>query len=52
MINDEGQLVISESDQIHSDDVWMLKDGRLYAYELEDGKPAEVEEGVYLERIN
>ena len=50
-INDDGQLVISESDQVAEDGVWMLKGGRLYAYDLVDGKPAEVTEGAYLERV-
>lgn len=51
-INDDGQLVISESDQVDDEGVWMLKDGKLYAYELVDGKPAEIAESVYLERVN
>lgn len=50
-INADGQLVISESDQVDDEGVWLLKNGRLYAYDLVDGKPADTKEGAYLERV-
>ncbi|NNE35849.1 MAG: hypothetical protein HKN13_11455 [Rhodothermales bacterium] len=50
-INKEGQLMISETDNFESDDVWLMKDGRLYSYEIENGELVE-EEGVFLERVD
>ncbi len=49
-INKDGQLLIDDSDSFSNDSVWMMKDGRLQAYEMEDGELAEEKE-VYLERI-
>ncbi len=51
-VNDDGQLVISDDDNDVDHDVWMFKDGRLYAYDLEDGEIAESDERVFLERID
>ena len=48
-INKDGQLVIDDTDKFSSDDDWMMKDGRLYAYEMEDGKLVP-DMGAYLER--
>ena len=50
-INSSGQLLISDTDNFDSDDVWMMKDGKLFAYDIEDGELVADEEGVYLERL-
>jgi len=49
-INSEGQLELGDTDHFDSDSVWMMSDGRLYSYEVEDGELVRKEE-VYMEKI-
>ncbi|MCB0718773.1 MAG: hypothetical protein KDD65_10015 [Bacteroidetes bacterium] len=49
-INSKGQLELGDTEHFDSDSVWMMSDGRLYAYEDEDGELVRKEE-VYLEKI-
>lgn len=49
-INKDGHLEMGETKNFDSDDVWVMRDGKLYAYDVEDGKLGK-QEKVYLERI-
>ena len=50
-INSSGHLMISDTDHFDSDDVWMMKDGKLFAYDIKDGELVVDDEGVHLERV-
>jgi hypothetical protein len=51
-INERGELILGDSDHVDMDEtVWLFKDGRLAAYEYDDGERVEDAEGAYLERI-
>lgn len=49
-INDSGQLVLGETEQVEIDDaVWMFDEGKLYAFDPDENfEPS----GVYLERVD
>ena len=51
-INSEGQLILGETEHVHSDDtVWMRDGRRLVAYEYDEEGRLNRKESVYLERV-